>query len=110
VRYPASYLLALFTFSCTVGTYNLQDDAYFQNNQPGSRYQGVSHGLPTGNVATGSVALSAAAAAPEIVRDAFHRSESAKNRKQLCSSLLRRAQAPDSAAYDWQSWYNRCGS
>jgi hypothetical protein len=67
-------LLALFTFSCTVGTYNLQDDAYFQNNQPGSRYQGVSHGLPTGNVATGSVALSAAAAAPEIVRDAFHRS------------------------------------
>lgn len=110
MRYPASYLLALFTFSCTVGTYNLQDDAYFQNNQPGSRYQGVSHGLPTGNVATGSVALSAAAAAPEIVRDAFHRSESAKNRKQLCASLLRRAQAPDSAAYDWQSWYDRCGS
>ncbi|AFM12882.1 hypothetical protein [Turneriella parva] len=110
MRYPAIYLLALLTFSCTIGTYNLQDDAYYQNNQAGSRNHGVSHGIPTGNVATGSVVLTAATAAPEIVRDALKRSESARSRKQLCADLLRRAQAPDSAAYDWQSWYNRCGS
>lgn len=100
----------MFTVSCTVGTYNLQDDAYYQNNQAGSRSPGVSHGIPTGNVASGSVVLSAATAAPEIVRDALNRSESAKNRRQRCAELLRKAQEPNAAAYDWQSWYNRCGS
>ncbi len=93
-----------------VGTYRLQDDAYHQNNPAGAQSGVSSHGLPTGNLGYSSAVLSAAAAAPEIVLDALHRGKSYKNRKALCSALYEKAISPNSPAWEWQSYYNRCGS
>jgi hypothetical protein len=105
-----AYGLTFLLGSCTFGTYTLQDDAYHQNNPAGVQRGTSSHGLPTGNIGYSGAALSAVAATPEIILDALNRSKSYKNRKALCTELYEKATAPNSAAWDWQSYFSRCGS